>query len=201
LIAAAVIVSPRIAKGDFELGFALVVTESHRPANPLGIFQPKFLACDTCQAVHFTSPGGYELSARPEVEPRAKLRKEQIASVKVVQLRNPYDPTVQIWEVLVTPDESAKTPLVAIMQEYPYDHVLVTLDGKPIDVSSVIGWSRGVRIAGFPTREAAKPFVDSLGLPASWRPMTDEEVRRSQQEIQERVKEAGPKGPDSSKPP
>lgn len=159
-------------------------SENREPV--LGLFEARFRECSDCREINVELPAGETLSVRPEPKPRLTLSADEINEVRLAEVRSVFDPTIRTWIALAIPSEDAKKRIGQLSREFPFDTVLIEIDGNPTDVHSIATWSGGIRLAVFREREELEEFAGRLKVRTSWLPFNEEEFERNRQESNQR---------------
>jgi len=164
LILAALSVALTVAASchAWSLAVFLVVT---KPSSESPILEPRFVECeDDCRDVRARLPGGDETFVRAEKRPREVFSPKDFEKVVVFPLETAIRGR-SVWYVVASPTSVARTRLSDIAAAYPFDRVLIEMDGQATDVHVVATWSSGLRLSAFGDRATALEFAEKFALP------------------------------------
>ena len=153
------------------IDLSLVVTprDAARTTPLDGIIGPKFTQCSSCEPVEFVNGAGWSYSVLAEKLPRVHLTRSDFDRIEVREVRDTTSPEKRVWFVFAVPNEEAKIRLEPIAREFFFDRLLVTVDGKPTDVHSVVSWNYGFPIDAFTSAQVATEYARRFGLPVKQR--------------------------------
>jgi hypothetical protein len=158
----------------------------------LDLFAPRFTSCEDCVQVTFTPPSGGTYSVEAEREPRLVLSSSDVKEVRLTETRSVLDPSVHSWVAIAIPTEEARYRMAEVTAKFPFDSVLVAVDGVDLDVHSTATWSAGIRLGVFRDRADLEKFADKLTLPKAWIPFDEKEFQRARQEVRDALEHGYP---------
>ena len=181
-----ILVSPACASGGQQVEVRLVVGDKAKAQlkeDELDLFMPRFIECENCTEVTFSPPSGGSYTVEAEPEPCLVLADSDIEEVNLAETRSPLDPSVRSWMALAVPTEEVRLRMAEITEAYPFDSVLVSLSGTPVDVHSIATWSRGIRLGVFRERDDLAKFAESLQPRTVWIEFDEEEFEKARKEL------------------
>jgi hypothetical protein len=92
------------------------------------------------------------------------LTENEIKEIRLVELKNGR---THRWIALAIPNPS-NPAIVRLMHDFPWDKVLVDLNGVPVDIDTVETWSSGIKFAAFAQSDQLEAFAKAIPIPKEW---------------------------------
>lgn len=154
------------------LDLFLVVTTPTDPTAPLGLFQPRFSQCADCAPIEFVSPGGGRFSGMVEKSARLRILASEIDEYRAYETALAGEHPATGWVLVAIPSTAARATVARLAEAFPFDRVLVKLDGAPVDVQGVTSARAGIQLGVFGGAKEAERFGESHGFSVSFEPLT-----------------------------
>lgn len=186
-LVALIVLNPVCASSEQRIEIRLILSERVKAAvkkDQIDLFMPRFTECKSCTEVTFSPPGGGRYTVEAEPEPRVVLTDSDIEEVKLAEIRSALDPSVRTWNALAMPTNQARARLAQISNMFPFDSVLVTLSGKPVDVHNIATWSSGIRLGVFRERDELAKFAETLSGRRVWVEFDEKGFDKSRRELE-----------------
>jgi hypothetical protein len=184
------------ASGDADIAAYLVESKAYtklQSGSKKGeIFDARFTKCSRCKLVELVTPEGESISVRAERKPRIELTAGDLQHLLLAQNRDVFLSTKSYWLALAVPKDDQRDALNELYDKYPFDRLLVRLNGEPVAVDTVLtAQNTGIEVGRFLSRAELEAFAEAFStennVAVEWAEIDEEQFLQDRRKLEERL--------------